>query len=159
MIIVALGSQKFQFNRLLKKVDDAILNGVIKDEVFAQIGVSDYQPRRYQTEPFISQDIFQKKIDQCSMVITHGGVGIITDALKKGKRVLAMPRLEKYNEHVDDHQIQILKPFEMANYICVCQEHDNFDEKYLETMRRDFSTFESNTERFICGIRSDIDNL
>ena len=36
MIFITLGSQKFQFNRLLKKVDDLIESGVIKEEVFAQ---------------------------------------------------------------------------------------------------------------------------
>ena len=45
MIFITLGSQKFQFNRLLKAVDELVAAGKIKDEVFAQIGYSDYKPR------------------------------------------------------------------------------------------------------------------
>ena len=44
MIFITLGSQKFQFNRLLKAVDELVAAGKIKDEVFAQIGYSDYKP-------------------------------------------------------------------------------------------------------------------
>ena len=47
MIFITLGSQKFQFNRLLKEIDRLIETGVIKDEVFAQIGYSDYQPKHF----------------------------------------------------------------------------------------------------------------
>ena len=45
MIFVTLGSQKFQFNRLLRKIDDLVEEGVITEEVFAQTGASDYLPR------------------------------------------------------------------------------------------------------------------
>lgn len=47
MIFITLGSQKFQFNRLLKAVDELVAAGKIKDEVFAQIGYSDYKPMNY----------------------------------------------------------------------------------------------------------------
>ena len=40
MIFITLGSQKFQFNRLLKTVDELVERGIIKEEVFAQIGFS-----------------------------------------------------------------------------------------------------------------------
>ena len=48
MIFVTTGSQKFQFNRLLQKIDLLIEEGMIREEVFAQIGVSDYQPKHYE---------------------------------------------------------------------------------------------------------------
>ena len=43
MIFVTLGSQKFQFNRLLKAVDELDTD----DEIFAQIGYSNYKPQNY----------------------------------------------------------------------------------------------------------------
>lgn len=42
------------------------------------------------------------------MVISHGGTGAIVKALKKGKKVIAIPRQAKYGEHADDHQFQIV---------------------------------------------------
>ena len=47
MIFITLGSQKFQFNRLLEEVDKLIEQGIITEEVFAQIGYSDYKPKNY----------------------------------------------------------------------------------------------------------------
>ena len=48
MILITVGSQKFQFNRLLSKIDELIEKKVITDKVFAQIGVSDYKPKNYE---------------------------------------------------------------------------------------------------------------
>ena len=39
MIFVAVGTQKFPFNRLLKGIDDLMDQGQLEEEVFAQIGV------------------------------------------------------------------------------------------------------------------------
>lgn len=159
MVFIALGSQKFQFNRLLKKVDEAIEHGVITEEVFAQSGASDYKPKHYQYEAFLTQDSFQKRIRECDMVITHGGVGIIISALNMKKKVLAVPRLVKYKEHVDDHQIQILKPFEKANYICVCTEKDDFEKKFVEAVNGSYVPYVSNRDEFIKKIKEYIESI
>lgn len=47
MIFITLGSQKFQFNRILIAVDELINQGIVRGPVFAQIGASDYQPQNY----------------------------------------------------------------------------------------------------------------
>ena len=48
MIFITTGSQKFQFNRLLQKIDELVADGTIKDKVFAQSGYSDYAPKNYE---------------------------------------------------------------------------------------------------------------
>lgn len=50
MIFITLGSQKFQFDRLLKAVDELIERGIIQDEVFAQTGYSTYVPNNYKCQ-------------------------------------------------------------------------------------------------------------
>lgn len=47
MIFVTLGSQKFQFDRLLKKLDELVEDGVIREEITAQIGASTYLPKHF----------------------------------------------------------------------------------------------------------------
>ena len=45
-IFITLGSQKFQFNRLLEAVDELCEKGTVDaEDVFAQIGYSDYFPK------------------------------------------------------------------------------------------------------------------
>ena len=122
MIFITLGSQKFQFNRLLKAVDELVAAGKIKDEVFAQIGYSDYKPTNYKYEQFLDREKFSQIMDKAEIVITHGGTGAIIGAVKKGKKVIAVPRLARYGEHVDDHQLQLVGQFKELNLICECQD-------------------------------------
>ena len=153
MILVTVGSQKFQFNRLLKKIDDLIDKKVITDKVFAQIGVSDYKPRNYEYVDFMSQDEFNKKIDESSVVITHAGTGVIINSVKKEKKVIAIPRLEKYGEHVDDHQIQLIKQFEELNFIEPCYELDDLEKKLKEIKTKKYNKYASNTDTIIESIK------
>ena len=62
MIFVTTGSQKFQFNRLLQKIDLLIEEGMIREKVFAQIGVSDYQPKHYEYCRFLDREGFTGKL-------------------------------------------------------------------------------------------------
>lgn len=109
-IFITLGSQKFQFNRLLIAVDKLCEKKVISGEdVFAQTGYSDYVPRNYSYNNFLDRDEFSVEMGKADIVITHGGTGAIIGAVKKGKKVIAVPRRAKYGEHVDDHQLQLIK--------------------------------------------------
>ena len=108
MIFVTVGSQKFQFDRLLKTIDDLIENKTIKDPVYAQIGYSNYLPRHYSSTKFLDRTEFMSFIEKADIIITHGGTGVIIKSVKMGKKIVAVPRLAKYGEHVDDHQLQLL---------------------------------------------------
>lgn len=117
MIFVCTGTQIFQMNRLLKELDRLVENGGITEEVFAQTGHSDYVPKHYRHEAFLSPDDFQRYVDKADLVITHGGTGAIVKALKAGKQTIAVPRLYKYHEHENDHQLQIAGFFSEAGYL------------------------------------------
>lgn len=152
MIFITLGSQKFQFNRLLKRVDELIDSGVIKDEVFAQVGASDYTPRNFQYTQFMDREAFAAKMDECSAVITHGGTGVIIGAVKKGKKVIAVPRLAKFGEHVDDHQLQLLHQFDELGIILVCYDTDKLDEVYNSMFTTELKPYVSNTQVILDSI-------
>lgn len=128
MIFVSLGTQKFQLNRLLIEIDDLIKSGFIKEEVFAQIGNSTYIPLNYKYKKFLTQEEFETCIHKCKLFITHGGVGSICAGLKENKTTIVFPRLCKYNEHVDDHQLEISKKYEELGYILCVDEKTNLKE-------------------------------
>jgi len=158
MIFITLGSQKFQFNRLLKAVDDLISDGVIKEPVFAQIGNSDYIPVNYEYKKFLDRDEFAKKQEECDIVITHGGTGAIIGAVRKGKKVIAVPRLAKYGEHVDDHQLQLLKQFDDMHIIEPCYDVQKLDDAYANVLCTDYMPYVSNTKAVISIIDNNIQN-
>ena len=160
MIFITLGSQKFQFNRLLKAVDDLIESGVIQDDVFAQIGHSDYIPKHYSYKQFLDREEFSQQEADCDILITHGGTGAIIGAVKKGKKVIAVPRLAKYGEHVDDHQLQLIEQFKGQNLICGLEDTTELEKGLIFVKEHEFGAYQSNTkaivesiDRFIEGLR------
>ncbi|MDY3059064.1 MAG: PssE/Cps14G family polysaccharide biosynthesis glycosyltransferase [Fusobacterium sp.] len=146
MIFITLGSQKFQFNRILKKIDELIEKDIIKEEVFAQIGYSDYRPINYKYEDFLDREKFSKLMESSTLVITHGGTGAIITAVKAGKKVIAVPRLAQYGEHVDDHQLQLLKQFDGMGIILPCYDIEELDKKIIEIEKIKLNPYISNTK-------------
>lgn len=152
MIFVTLGSQKFQFNRLLKAVDELDTD----EEIFAQIGYSDYKPQNYKYKEFLDREEFAVWEQKADIVITHGGTGAIIGAVKKGKKVIAVPRLAKCGEHVDDHQIQLIKQFKDLNLIYACMDGDL--QKALEVVKNTtYNEYKSNTDTIIKSLEEFIE--
>ena len=125
MIFLVLGTQKFQLNRLLREVDILIENGLIMQEVVAQIGNSDYIPLNYKYYHFLDKELFNDYINKANVIVSHSGIGTIITSLQAGKPVIVFPRLKKYGEHIDDHQLDIAKAFEKKKYVLCCHEHDS----------------------------------
>lgn len=118
MIFVTVGSRNYPFDRLFKKLDELYeTGGVLKDSIFAQIGTSTYKPEHYEYKDFISQEEFLEKIKEADIVVSHGASGSIMKALNAGKKVIAVTRLAKYGEHINDHQIQNNEAFSLNRYV------------------------------------------
>ncbi|MBQ8555350.1 MAG: beta(1,3)galactosyltransferase EpsH [Clostridia bacterium] len=159
MIFVALGSQKFQFDRLLKAVDELVASGEITEEVFAQSGSSTYQPRHYPCEPFLDAERFADCMARADIVITHGGTGAIIRAVKLGKRVIVVPRLARYGEHVDDHQLQIMSMFDELQLALPCEDLTELSQQLVRIRSMTFRTYQSNTQTLIDSIDGFIQSL
>ncbi len=150
-IFITLGSQKFQFNRLLKEVDQLCENKKISAEIYAQIGYSDYLPKHYEYKDFLDREEFAVEMDKADIVITHGGTGAIIGAVKKGKKVIAVPRLAKYGEHVDDHQLQLTRQFDELKLIYSCEDGDLSKALKIVKCTR-YKLYQSNTDKIIKSI-------
>ena len=159
MIFVTLGSQKFQFNRLLKEIDRLIEAGNIKEKVFAQTGYSDYEPRYYEYKKFLDREDFSNIMRSCDKIITHGGTGAIINAVKKEKKVIAVPRLVKYGEHVDNHQLQIIEQFKEMNFVEGINEIEELEKCLSEIDKKEFNSFTSNTENILRALEDFIEGI
>lgn len=159
MIFVTLGSQKFQFNRLLIEIDRLIEEGKITEKVFAQTGYSDYKPKNYKFNKFLNRDEFNDIMSKCDKVITHGGTGAIIGAIKKRKKVIAIPRLSEFGEHVDDHQLQITKQFSDMNLSRSINKIDELEECLVEIEKLKFNFYVSNTKNILDSIEEFIEKI
>lgn len=152
MIFITVGSQKFQFNRLLETIDTLIKNKEITEDVFAQTGYSNYKPKNYKFKDFLDRDEFESAISKCSILVTHGGTGAIVNGLKREKKVIAVPRLKKYKEHVDDHQLQIIHEFDGMNLISAVYDLKDLKDCINTIKDKVFNKYESNTRNIINSI-------
>ena len=152
MIFISVGTQKFQFNRLLQLMDDLIEHSLIKEEVFAQTGNSNYIPQNFKYADFLTNEEFQKKIDECQVLITHSGVGTILKGINSNKPVIVMPRLAKYKEHVDDHQVEIAKAFSGKNLCLMYQSDSDMVELISKAKTHNFDKYISSRDKVIARI-------
>lgn len=141
MILMTVGTQKFPFDRLLKKIDSLIEQEIIKDEVVAQIGYSDYRPVHYSYVDFIPEEKFDILIQRSDILLTHGGIGTITKGLFLKKKVIIIPRMKDFGEHIDNHQIEIGERFAEMGYALFCKNIEMISDTLEEASKRSFREF------------------
>lgn len=149
MILVTLGTQDKQFKRLLDNIQKEIDAGNIKDRVVVQAGYTKYNSKDMEIFDLIDRDEFNDLINKCDLLITHGGVGSILTGLKNNKKVIVCPRLSKYKEHINDHQVQIVDNFYSSGYILKYCEEDNLKEILKQAKKFKPKKYISNTDNFI----------
>ena len=54
-------------------------------------------------------DKFKEMMCRSKIIIIHGGAGSIINSLNYNKKPIVMARLKKYDEHINDHQLGLVK--------------------------------------------------
>lgn len=116
MILVIVGLM-YGFERLVKEMDE--IAGKMEESVVMQIGKTSYEPKNAKYFRFVSAEEIERLYNDARVVVCHAGVGSILTALEHGKPVIAIPRLEKYGEHFDDHQLDIAGELKKEELITV----------------------------------------
>lgn len=109
MIFVTVGTHEQPFNRLIEKMDELVANGDIKEKVVIQYGFSTYDAKHCEMHKMMSFDEMQQTFKNARIVITHGGPSSFVEALQYGKVPIVVPRQLKFNEHVNNHQVDFTK--------------------------------------------------
>ena len=128
MIFLTVGSM-FPFDRLVQSVDEMLRDRLIDETIVAQIGNGRYEPRQMAFYRFLDKFELDKRIDDATMLIGHAGAGTIGLALERKKPILVVPRLKKYNEHVNDHQVATARKFEELGHVLVAYEMQDIPAK------------------------------
>lgn len=128
MIFLTVGTQ-FPFDRLVRAVDEVVGDNRFNEEIFAQIGTTSYRPKNFESASVLEKTLFDKYFNEADSIISHAGMGSITMAREKKKPLLVMPRLRKYGEVVNNHQLDIAKRFEKLGYLLVAYGKEDLPEK------------------------------
>ena len=136
MIFLTVGTQ-FPFDRLVRAVDEAVERGLIEDQIVAQIGKNAWQPRHFQAVATLPKTDFDDAYHRADAIISHAGMGSITQALERQKPLLVLPRRKCYGEVVNDHQVDIAEKFAGLGHLLAAGDVDELPDKLrrLKTFR------------------------
>ena len=109
MIFVTVGTHEQPFDRLVKAVDDLKRDGIITEEVIIQTGFSTYEPKYCKWSKLLPYKEMINNVDEARIVITHGGPASFIMPLQIGKTPIVVPRQHRFNEHVNDHQVEFAR--------------------------------------------------
>lgn len=118
-VLVTIGSMsEKKFTRLFNIIDELCGEGVLDgNQIIAQVGFDHYESSYYKCFDMVADEDFKKMIDECDLVVTHAGTGTVTACLKKRKKVIIFPRMAVYDEHYDDHQMELSELFAKKGYV------------------------------------------
>lgn len=118
LILVTTGTSEYRFTRLFDIINEFCKNGVLKGkDVIVQTGEDKYESKYFKSFSMISNEEFNKLVDQAEFIISHAGTGSVVPALKKNKKVIIFPRLHEFNEHIDNHQLELAELFLSKKYV------------------------------------------
>lgn len=159
MILLALGTFHIEFKRPLIELELLCSAGSLSEDIIVQNGHTSFASSYFTMIPFIEPQELDQLYDAARVVITHAGTGSILKGVKKGKKVIAIPRLQKYREHIDDHQLEILNEFAAAGYILPWHESNSLEQLLEEVQDFVPQVYISQKEQILNYLREYIDSL
>ena len=117
MILVTTGFHNVPFDRLVEWVDQIAQTGQFPESFFIQKGSSAVECEACESVDFLEMETMEQYMAECKAVITHGGTGSVMTALMSGKKPIVVPRLERYGEVCNDHQLEIAQVFAEKGWV------------------------------------------
>jgi UDP-N-acetylglucosamine transferase subunit ALG13 len=117
VIVVTIGTSD-PFDRLLAAV--ALLPG--DEEIVAQCGDSTVRPANARCVAFLGFGELNALLASARVVVTHAGAGSVLTALAAGRRPIVVPRLRRYGEAVDDHQVEFGRSLAGAGLVTMVED-------------------------------------
>ncbi|MEC4816904.1 MAG: glycosyltransferase [Scytonema sp. PMC 1069.18] len=109
MIFVTLGTIPFPFDRAVLWLDVLLERKIICEPVFLQYGTSNISDLKDHSlvnlKSVVSSEEINQLVSSSRLVISHAGQGSIKMLAAKGASFVLLPRLKKFGEHIDDHQL------------------------------------------------------
>ena len=111
MIFVSFGNPYEDFSRLARAIDEYAK--ITTEKVIVQQGFTNYDFKYVEHFDFCTKEEINNYTEKAEVLVLQGGWGSISDAIEKGKRIVAVPRIMGI-EHNHD-QIQLVKKLEQLH--------------------------------------------
>lgn len=122
-----MGTIRFPFNRSVSWLKYLLEHQIITDEVLLQSGATSVRQIQH---PLLTSVVsltpheMRDSVNKSDLVITHAGEGTTLMLADMGARFVLLPRLKRYREHCDDHQLLMAKEFRRHFGIPYCTDLD-----------------------------------
>ncbi len=101
MIFATVGSTQIPFERFMRA-----LEALPGDQLLVQHGPVPPPPGAARANAFMQFPEMIESMEAADVVVCHAGAGSILCALRAGHTPVVVPRLKRYEETVDDHQVE-----------------------------------------------------
>jgi len=159
MILVLLGTFPLNFPRPLVEIEKLVLAGVITEEVIVQSGHTPFQSELITIIPFMPLEKLIALYEKADLIITQAGTGSIIKGLKINKKMIAIARLAKLGEHVDDHQSELVKEFSESKFLLPWHEQDKLSDILKKIPHFKPQLYKSDNKAIIRYLINYIDNI
>ena len=116
LIFVTVGGMR-AFERLVREMDR--IAGELDEQVVMQLGSTDYEPKNCEYFRFMPRRDIEKCYAGASVIVCHAGTGSVLTALEHNKPLVLVPRMKRYGEVFDDHQLEIAREMESRGVTAV----------------------------------------
>jgi UDP-N-acetylglucosamine transferase subunit ALG13 len=113
------------FPRLIQKMD--AIAAATGESVLVQTGMSATLPRHADHFDFRPHDEVRALQREARLVVAHAGIGCVRDALEAARPLVVVPRLRRYREHLNDHQLDLARAVERRGWGRMVLDVDDLD--------------------------------
>jgi beta-1,4-N-acetylglucosaminyltransferase len=105
VIFATVGSHPtYRFDRFLRA-----LEALPNDELIVQHGPGQAPANARRAVPWMTFAEIVEQMEGADRVVSHAGAGTILCAVRAGQTPVVFPRLQRYDETVDDHQLELAR--------------------------------------------------
>lgn len=151
-IFVMFGTQDKRFDRLM----NAVLSSTIVDnhEIYMQLGYTTGTYDKVHSQAYYTEEELMEQIRLADVIITHAGVGSIVACLKLEKPTIVVPRLGKYKEQNNDHQVQIMKRYQEQGYIIAVEDLATLEQAVVAAKKFKAKPYQADKQGIITEIQN-----
>lgn len=109
MIFITIGTDHHSFMRPFFWIDEAIENGIIKNEkIIAQTGFTEIHSKYIEAHNFLPFEEMLNYFKKARIIISHASSTALL-VCNENKIPIVIPRRKHFHEHVDDHQYKFIQ--------------------------------------------------
>lgn len=165
-IFVTVGTHEQQFERLINQVNDIAKDN--KNYIFnVQYGYNkkamNNNIKNVKMNKFLEEKEFLQAVKESDIIISHGGPGSMFLPWKYNKPIIAVPRLKKFSEHVDDHQVDFCEKMHSIGKVKLVIDIEDLPMLLNETIneqgQKKIEKYRNNNDNFIIEFEKKIKEL